>query len=52
MMYTEHTMIVNHKKSRLETFKPLILIFLFITVVSVISSIEGGQEKDGFDIMD
>ena len=31
------------KKSKLETFKPLILIFLFISVVSVISSIEDGQ---------
>ena len=34
---------VDDIKSRLETFKPLILIFLFITVVSLISSIEGGQ---------
>ena len=49
---TDHTMMVEDEKSRLETFKPLILIFLFITVVSVISSIEGEQEKDGFDIMD
>ena len=36
-------MMVDDIKSRLETFKPLILIFLFITVVSLISSIEGGQ---------
>ncbi len=42
-MYTVHTMIVNHKKSRLETFKPLILIFLFISGVSVIATVEGGQ---------
>jgi len=43
MMKAEPTMMVDDEKSRLETFKPLILIFLFITVVSVISSIEGGQ---------
>ena len=42
-MKIEHAMMVDDIKSRLETFKPLILIFLFITVVSVISSIEGGQ---------
>ncbi len=36
-------MTVDDEKSRLETFKSLILIFLFITVVSLISSIEGGQ---------
>ncbi len=42
-MKIEQTMMVDDEKSRLETFKPLILIFLFITVVSVISSIEGGQ---------
>ena len=42
-MKAEPTMMVDDVKSRLETFKPLILIFLFITVVSLISSIEGGQ---------
>ena len=31
------------KKSKLETFKPLILIFLFISGVSVIAIVEGGQ---------
>jgi len=36
-------MMVNTVKIRPETFKPLIIIFLFITVVSVISSTQGGQ---------
>ena len=36
-------MMVDDIKIRLESFKPLILIFLFVTVVSLISSIEGGQ---------
>ena len=40
---TVQPMMVADEKSRLETFKPLILIFLFISVVSVISSMEGGQ---------
>jgi len=42
-MQTEHTTVVADEKSKLETFKPLILIFLFITGVSAISSIEGAQ---------
>ncbi len=42
-MKAEPTMMVDDVKSRLETFKPLILIFLFIAVVSVIATIEGGQ---------
>ncbi len=36
-------MMVDDEKSRLETFKPLILIFLFISGVSVIATVEGGQ---------
>ena len=43
MMKAEPTMMVDDVKSRLETFKPLILIFLFISGVSVIATIEGGQ---------
>ena len=43
MMKAEPTMMVDDEKSRLETFKPLILIFLFISGVSVIATIEGGQ---------
>jgi len=42
-MQAEPTMMVDDVKSRLETFKPLILIFLFISGVSVIATIEGGQ---------
>ena len=42
-MKAEPTMMVDDVKSRLETFKPLILIFLFISGVSVIATIEGGQ---------
>ncbi len=42
-MKAEPTMMVDDVKSRLETFKPLILIFLFISGVSVIASIESGQ---------
>jgi len=42
-MKAEPTMMVDDVKSRLETFKPLILIFLFISGVSVIATVEGGQ---------
>ena len=42
-MKAEPTMMVDDVKSRPETFKPLILIFLFISGVSVIATIEGGQ---------
>ncbi len=42
-MKAEPTMMVDDEKSRLETFKPLILIFLFISGVSVIATVEGGQ---------
>jgi len=42
-MKAEPTMMVDDVKSRLETFKPLILIFLFISGVSLIATIEGGQ---------
>ena len=42
-MKAEPTMMVDDVKSRLETFKPLILIFLFISGVSAIATIEGGQ---------
>jgi len=42
-MKAELTMMVDDVKSRLETFKPLILIFLFISGVSAIATIEGGQ---------
>jgi len=36
-------MMVDDEKSRLETLRPLILIFLFITIVSVINSMQDGQ---------
>ncbi len=42
-MKAEPTVMVDDVKSRIETFKPLILIFLFISGVSVIATIEGGQ---------
>jgi len=39
----EQPIVVDQEKSGLEAYKPLLLIFLFITTVTAISSIDGGQ---------
>ncbi len=43
MKQNEPTLLIDEGKSRIETFKPLILIFMFITMVSGITSISSEQ---------